>query len=132
MDGTPGQPTSLGTRHHGIPGTARSTRQSIGARILGTTEAGTHRGIMIRGTLDIHGDGGIRGITADGTIHGTGILGTTADGTVDGMEAGTADGMIRGIMAAGATAIIITTTMTSSVREAAESIRHACQQPAPA
>ena len=134
MDGTPGQPTSLGTRRHGIPGTVLSTRQSIGARILGTMVVGTHRGTTTLGIMDIPGDGAVRGITADGTTHGTGTLGTIADGTADGMEAGTADGMIRGTTEDGAMVIIIitTTATTSSVREAAESIRHACQQPAPA
>ena len=134
MDGTPGQPTSLGTRRHGIPGTVLSTRQSIGARILGTTVVGTHRGTTTLGIMDIPGYGAVRGITADGTTHGTGTLGTIADGTADGMEAGTADGMIRGTTEDGAMVIIIitTTATTSSVREAAESIRHACQQPAPA
>lgn len=127
MDGTPGQPTSLGTRRHGIPGTVLSTRQSIGERILGTTVVGTHRGTTTLGIMDIPGDGAVRGITADGTTHGTGTLGTIADG----MEAGTADGMIRGTTEDGATVIITTTATTSSVREAAESIRHACQQPAP-
>ncbi len=134
MDGTPGQPTSLGTRRHGIPGTVLSTRQSIGARILGTMVVGTHRGTTTLGIMDIPGYGAVRGITADGTTHGTGTLGTIADGTADGMEAGTADGMIRGTTEDGAMVIIIitTTATTSSVREAAESIRHACQQPAPA
>ena len=134
MDGTSGQPTSLGTRRHGIPGTVLSTRQSIGARILGTTVVGTHRGTTTLGIMDIPGYGAVRGITADGTTHGTGTLGTIADGTADGMEAGTADGMIRGTTEDGAMVIIIitTTATTSSVREAAESIRHACQQPAPA
>ena len=134
MDGTSGQPTSLGTRRHGIPGTVLSTRQSIGARILGTMVVGTHRGTTTLGIMDIPGDGAVRGITADGTTHGTGTLGTIADGTADGMEAGTADGMIRGTTEDGAMVIIIitTTATTSSVREAAESIRHACQQPAPA
>ena len=134
MDGTPGQPTSLGTRRHGIPGTVLSTRHSIGARILGTMVVGTHRGTTTLGIMDIPGYGAVRGITADGTTHGTGTLGTIADGTADGMEAGTADGMIRGTTEDGAMVIIIitTTATTSSVREAAESIRHACQQPAPA
>lgn len=131
MDGTPGQPTSLGTRRHGIPGTVLSTRQSIGARILGTMVVGTHRGTTTLGIMDIPGDGAVRGITADGTTLGIGILGTIADGTADGMEAGTADGMIRGTTEDGAMVIITTTATTSSVREAAESIRHACQQPAP-
>ena len=131
MDGTPGQPTSLGTRRHGIPGTVLSTRQSIGARILGTMVVGTHRGTTTLGIMDIPGDGAVRGITADGTTHGTGTLGTIADGTADGMEAGTADGMTRGATEDGAMVIITTTATTSSVREAAESIRHACQQPAP-
>lgn len=131
MDGTPGQPTSLGTRRHGIPGTVLSTRQSIGERILGTTVVGTHRGTTTLGIMDIPGYGAVRGITADGTTHGTGTLGTIADGTADGMEAGTADGMIRGTTEDGATVIITTTAVTSSAREAAESIRHACQQPAP-
>lgn len=132
MDGTPGQPTSLGTRRHGIPGTVLSTRQSIGARILGTTVVGTHRGTTTLGIMDIPGDGAVRGITADGTTHGTGTLGTIADGMEAGMEAGTAAGMIRGTTEDGAMVIITTTATTSSVREAAESIRHACQQPAPA
>lgn len=131
MDGTPGQPTSLGTRRHGIPGTVLSTRQSIGARILGTTVVGTHRGTTTLGIMDIPGDGAVRGITADGTTHGTGTLGTIADGTVAGMEAGTAAGTIRGTTEDGAMVIITTTAVTSSVLEAAESIRHACQQPAP-
>ena len=131
MDGTPGQPTSLGTRRHGIPGTVLSTRQSIGVRILGTMVVGTHRGTTTLGIMDIPGYGAVRGITADGTTLGTGTLGTIADGTADGMEAGTADGMIRGTTEDGAMVIITTTATTSSVREAAESIRHACQQPAP-
>lgn len=79
---------------------------------------GIRHGLTILGTMDIHGDGAIRGITADGTTRGTGILGTTADGTEVGMVAGTADGMIRGTTADGATAIITTTTVTSSVRAA--------------
>lgn len=78
MDGTSGQPTSLGTRRHGIPGTVLSTRQSIGARILGTTVVGTHRGTTTLGIMDIPGDGAVRGITADGTTRGTGTLGTIA------------------------------------------------------
>ena len=118
MDGTPGQPTSLGTRRHGIPGTVLSTRQSIGERILGTTVVGTHRGTTTLGIMDIPGDGAVRGITADGTTHGTGTLGTIADGTADGMEAGTADGMIRGTTEDGAMVIITTTATTSSVRAA--------------
>ena len=92
---------------------------------------------MIRGTAtlgisDSRGAGEALGTTADGTIRGIGILGTIADGTADGMEAGTADGTIRGTTEDGAMVIITTTATTSSVREAAESIRHACQQPAPA
>lgn len=118
MDGTPGQPTSLGTRRHGIPGTVLSTRQSIGERILGTTVVGTHRGTTTLGIMDIPGDGAVRGITADGTTHGTGTLGTIADGTADGMEAGTADGMTRGATEDGAMVIITTTATTSLVREA--------------
>lgn len=136
MDGTPGQPTSLGTRRHGIPGTVLSTRQSIGARILGTMVVGTHRGTTTLGIMDIPGYGAVRGITADGTTHGTGTLGTiadgTADGTADGMEAGTADGMIRGTTEDGATAIITTTTVTSSVRAADGFTLHASAQPAQA
>lgn len=93
---------------------------------------GTLHGITTLGTMDIHGAGAVRGITADGMTRGTGTLGTTAVGTADGMEAGTVDGMIRGTMEDGATVIITTTTMTSSDPEAAESIRHACPQPAPA
>ena len=91
---------------------------------------------MIRGTTtlgisDSRGAGEALGTTADGTIRGIGILGTIADGTADGMEAGTADGMTRGATEDGDTVIITTTATTSLVREAAESIRHACQQPAP-
>ena len=119
MDGTPGQPTSLGTRRHGIPGTVLSTRQSIGARILGTMVVGTHRGTTTLGIMDIPGYGAVRGITADGTTHGTGTLGTTADGTADGMEAG-------------ATAIITTTTVTSSVLAADGFTLHVLAQPAQA
>ena len=132
MDGTPGQPTSLGTRRHGIPGTVLSTRQSIGERILGTTVVGTHRGTTTLGIMDIPGDGAVRGITADGTTHGTGTLGTIADGTVAGMEAGTAAGTIRGITEAGATAIITTTTVTSSVLAADGFTLHVLAQPAQA
>ena len=136
MDGTPGQPTSLGTRRHGIPGTVLPTRQSIGARILGTTVVGTHRGTTTLGIMDIPGDGAVRGITADGTTHGTGTLGTIADGTADGMEAGmeagTAAGTIRGITEAGATAIITTTTVTSSVLAADGFTLHVLAQPAQA
>lgn len=132
MDGTSGQPTSLGTRRHGIPGTVLSTRQSIGARILGTTVVGTHRGTTTLGIMDIPGYGAVRGITADGTTHGTGTLGTIADGTADGMEAGTADGTIRGITEAGATAIITTTTVTSSVLAADGFTLHVLAQPAQA
>ena len=132
MDGTSGQPTSLGTRRHGIPGTVLSTRQSIGARILGTTVVGTHRGTTTLGIMDIPGDGAIRGITADGTTLGTGTLGTIADGTADGMEAGTAAGTIRGITEAGATAIITTTTVTSSVLAADGFTLHVLAQPAQA
>ncbi len=91
---------------------------------------GTHLGIMTLGTMDILGDGAIHGITADGTIHGTGILGITAVGTVAGMEAGTADGMIRGTMEDGDMARITFTTTTSSVRAVAESILRVCPQPA--
>ena len=120
MDGTSGQPTSLGTRRHGIPGTVLSTRQSIGARILGTTVVGTHRGTTTLGIMDIPGDGAVRGITADGTTHGTGILGTIADGT------------IRGTTEAGATAIITTTTVTSSVLAADGFTLHVLAQPAQA
>ena len=127
---THGRPINLGTRLHGTHGTVHSTPQSIGARILGTTVAGTHLGIMTLGTMDILGDGAIHGITADGTIHGTGILGTTAVGTVAGMEAGTADGMIRGTMEDGDMARITFTTTTSSVRAVAESILRVCPQPA--
>lgn len=93
---------------------------------------GTHRGTTTLGIMDIPGDGAVRGITADGTTLGIGILGTIADGTVAGMADGTADGMIRGTTEDGAMVIITTTATTSSVREAAESIHHACQQPAPA
>lgn len=132
MDGTSGQPTSLGTRRHGIPGTVLSTRQSIGARILGTTVVGTHRGTTTLGIMDIPGDGAVRGITADGTTRGTGTLGTIADGTVAGMEAGTAAGTIRGITEAGATAIITTTTVTSSVLAADGFTLHVLAQPAQA
>lgn len=132
MDGTSGQPTSLGTRRHGIPGTVLSTRQSIGARILGTTVVGTHRGTTTLGIMDIPGGGAIRGITADGTTRGTGTLGTIADGTADGMEAGTAAGTIRGITEAGATAIITTTTVTSSVLAADGFTLHVLAQPAQA
>ena len=132
MDGTSGQPTSLGTRRHGIPGTVLSTRQSIGARILGTTVVGTHRGTTTLGVMDIPGDGAVRGITADGTTRGTGTLGTIADGTADGMEAGTAAGTIRGITEAGATAIITTTTVTSSVLAADGFTLHVLAQPAQA
>ena len=121
MDGTSGQPTSLGTRRHGIPGTVLSTRQSIGARILGTMVAGTHRGTTTLGIMDIPGDGAVRGITADGTIRGIGILGTIADGTADGMEAGTADGMTRGATEDGDTVLTTSTTATSSARAAAGS-----------
>ena len=81
---------------------------------------GTHLGIMTLGTMDILGDGAIRGITADGTTHGTGSLGTTADGT----EAGMADGMIRGATVDGAMVQITSTTMISLVRAVAESILH--------
>ena len=134
MDGTPGQPTSLGTRRHGIPGTVLSTRQSIGARILGTTVVGTHRGTTTLGIMDIPGYGAVRGITADGTTHGTGTLGTIADGTADGMEAGTADGMIRGTTEDGAMVIIIitTTATTSSVLAADGFTLHVLAQPAQA
>lgn len=124
MDGTPGQPTSLGTRRHGIPGTVLSTRQSIGARILGTMVVGTHRGTTTLGIMDIPGYGAVRGITADGTTHGTGTLGTIADGT--------ADGTIRGITEAGATAIITTTTVTSSVLAADGFTLHVLAQPSQA
>ena len=93
---------------------------------------GIRHGLTILGTMDIHGDGAIRGITADGTTRGTGILGTIADGTVAGMEAGTADGTTRGSMEAGATAIITTTTVTSSVRAADGFTLHASAQPAQA
>lgn len=133
MDGTPGQPTSLGTRRHGIPGTVLSTRQSIGARILGTMVVGTHRGTTTLGIMDIPGDGAVRGITADGTTHGTGILGTIADGTADGMEAGTADGTIRGTTEDGAMVIITTTTATTSSVLAADGFTlHVLAQPAQA
>ncbi len=87
---------------------------------------------MTLGIMDIPGAGAIRGITADGTTRGIGILGTIADGTVAGMEAGTADGTIRGITEAGATAIITTTTVTSSARVADGFTLHASVQPAQA
>ena len=93
---------------------------------------GTHRGTTTLGIMDIPGDGAVRGITADGTTHGTGTLGTIADGTADGMEAGTADGTIRGITEAGATAIITTTTVTSSVLAADGFTLHVLAQPAQA
>ena len=97
---------------------------------------GTHRGTTTLGIMDIPGDGAVRGITADGTTLGIGILGTIADGTVAGMEAGmeagTADGTTRGSMEAGATAIITTTTVTSSVRAADGFTLHASAQPAQA
>ena len=131
MDGTPGQPTSLGTRRHGIPGTVLSTRQSIGARILGTMVVGTHRGTTTLGIMDIPGDGAIRGITADGTTLGTGILGTIADGTVENIWRNQA-GTIRGITEAGATAIITTTTVISSVLAADGFTLHVLAQPAQA
>ena len=83
---------------------------------------------MTLGIMDIPGVGEIRGITADGTTRGTGILGTIADGTV----AGTADGTTRGITEGGATAIITTTTVTSSVRAADGFTLHASAQPAQA
>lgn len=94
--------------------------------------AGTHRGTMTLGIMDIPGGGAIRGITADGTTLGTGILGTIADGTAAGMEAGTAAGTIRGITEAGATAIITTTTVTSSVLAADGFTLHVLAQPAQA
>lgn len=95
---------------------------------------------MTLGIMVIPGVGAIRGITADGTTRGTGILGTIADGTVAGMEAGmeagteagTADGTTRGSMEGGATAIITTTTVTSSVRAADGFTLHASAQPAQA
>ena len=93
---------------------------------------GTHRGTTTLGIMDIPGDGAVRGITADGTTHGTGTLGTIADGTADGMEAGTADGTIRGTTEAGATAIITTTTVTSSVLAADGFTLHVLAQPAQA
>ena len=83
---------------------------------------------MTLGIMDIPGGGAIRGITADGTTLGTGILGTIADGTVAGMEAGT----IRGITEAGATDIITTTTVTSSVLAADGFTLHVLAQPAQA
>ncbi len=83
---------------------------------------------MTLGIMDIPGGGAIRGITADGTTLGTGILGTIADGTV----AGTAAGTIRGITEAGATAIITTTTVTSSVLAADGFTLHVLAQPAQA
>ena len=132
MDGTPGQPTSLGTRRHGIPGTVLSTPRSTGARILGTMVVGTHRGTTTLGIMDIPGDGAVRGITADGTTLGIGILGTIADGTVAGMADGTADGMIRGITEAGAMVIITTTATTSSVLAADGFTLHVLAQPAQA
>lgn len=119
-------------RHHGTLGTVLSTPQSIGVRILGTMADGTRHGITTLGTMGIHGDGAIHGITADGMIHGTGILGTIAVGTADGMEAGTADGTTRGTTAAGVTVTIITiTTMTFSGRAADESTHQDCPQQVP-
>lgn len=104
--------------------------------ILGTTAVGIHLGTMTLGIMVIPGVGAIRGITADGTTRGTGILGTIADGTVAGMEAGmeagTADGTTRGSMEAGATAIITTTTVTSSVLAADGFTLHVLAQPAQA
>ena len=82
---------------------------------------------MTLGIMDIPGGGAIRGITADGTTLGTGILGTVA-----GMEAGTAAGTIRGITEAGATAIITTTAVTSSVLAADGFTLHVLAQPAQA
>ena len=87
---------------------------------------GIRHGLTILGTMVILGDGAIRGITADGTTHGTGILGTVADGTVAGMADGMADGMIRGIMGDGVTDRITSMTVTSSVRAAAEYTRRVC------
>ena len=69
----------------------------------------------------IPGHGATHGIAADGTT-----LGTMADGTVVGMEAGTADGPIRGIMGDGVTDRITSMTVTSSVRAAAEYTRRGC------
>lgn len=129
---THGLHTSLGTRLHGTHGTVLSTPQSIGEPTLGTTADGTHLGIMTLGTMNIRGVGAIRGITADGTAHGIGILGTTADGTVVGMEAGTANGMTRGTTEDGDMDRITFTTVTSSVRAAAEYTRRACPRQDPA
>ena len=92
---------------------------------------GTHRGTMIHGSMVIPGHGATHGIAADGTTLGTGILGTIADGTVVGMEAGTADGPIRGIMGDGVTDRITSMTVTSSVRAAAEYTRRGCPRQDP-
>ena len=93
---------------------------------------GMIRGTATLGISDSRGAGEALGTTADGTIRGIGILGTIADGTADGMEAGTADGTIRGITEAGATAIITTTTVTSSVLAADGFTLHVLAQPAQA
>ena len=118
-------------RHLGTHGTVLSTPQSIGVRILGTMADGTRHGVTILGTMDIHGDGAIRGITADGMILGIGILGTTAVGTADGMEAGTADGMTRGVTEDGDMDRITFTTTTFLDQAAVESTRQGCPQPVP-
>lgn len=93
---------------------------------------GMIRGTATLGISDSRGAGEALGTTADGTIRGIGILGTIADGTADGMEAGTADGTIRGITEAGATAIITTTTVTSSVLAADGFTLHVLAQPSQA
>lgn len=93
---------------------------------------GMTRGTATLGISDSRGAGEALGTTEDGTIRGIGILGTIADGTVAGMEAGTAAGTIRGITEAGATAIITTTTVTSSVLAADGFTLHVLAQPAQA
>ena len=97
--GTLGPLISLGTRPHGTPGTVLIIPPSTGVTTLGTMEAGTIPGTIVRITIS---DGmipgfivlttttaGMVGMTLGSTTLGTMIPGITADGMADG-TAGTA------------------------------------------
>lgn len=98
--GTLGPLISLGTPHHGTPGTVLIIPPSTGVMILGTMEAGTIPGTIARITIS---DGmipgiivltttmaGMVGMTLGSTILGTMIPGTMVDGTAVTITDGTA------------------------------------------
>ena len=72
--GTLGPLISLGTRPHGTPGTVLIIPPSTGVTTLGTMEAGTIPGTIVRITIS---DG-----MADGTAGTAAIPGTTMDGAM--------------------------------------------------